>query len=795
MIYLLIIVLITMLVYSIKTEKNIYNPLTIFSSIWLIISIFNSFKLYGLYPTSNKAFILLILGMLSFTIGFYLSKYKLKKKTEPKKKQEKNITINWYIVRILIFIGIILTGLLSIKVLTLLFTGTPYSSIRGMYYSYGDSIPLIPNNTLFTLYDWTTSSLIYALTIVNVVGIFYCKEKDKKSIIGMIIFYILYIFSCSGRTTLINLLLSLAILTIINYKNINKKHKKNIIITFAVITFIIFGITTIRTINQSNDSINNAYSYFSISMPMFSFWVDYIDTNNWITYGYATIYGIYLIIQKLVKVIFGYKFPNAELLFQMMNKPQSAWIPMFESTSERFNAYTTMFYNFYLDFRIPGIIILTMLYSFVISKIYQKVIKKEKNMILTYIYIILLLGLINSFIRWPFSGVTAIAALILPVVLFKEEKQNNNQGKKVLVFGITDNPGGVESVIMNYYKNINKKIVQFDFLCNTEKVVYSDEIKELGGEIHIITARSKNIIKYYKELNDFYKKNAHKYKAIWVNVCSLANIDYLIFAKIYNIPIRIIHSHNSQNMDSKLRGIVHKINKLYISKIATDFWSCSNQASNWFYSKKIINSEKYMMINNAIDLERFKYSEDKRKLYREKLKLNKKIVYANIGRLHFQKNQIFLLDIFYEIKKTQQNAVLLIIGQGEEEENLKQKIKELGIEDSVNLMGVRNDIPDLLNAIDYMIFPSLFEGLSLTLLESQASGLPTFVSNTCDKQTNMSPEYHVIDLEESAEEWARKITTTKIKYERNNIVFSKSIREKGFDIKTESKKLERFLGD
>ena len=162
--------------------------------------------------------------------------------------------------------------------------------------------------------------------------------------------------------------------------------------------------------------------------------------------------------------------------------------------------------------------------------------------------------------------------------------------KKVLVFGITDNPGGIESVIMNYYRHFDKKSISLDFLCNTEIVAYEEEIKSLGGNIYKICARSKNYRQYKKNMIDFYKKNANKYDSIWVNVCSLANIDYLKYAKKYGISKRIIHSHNSQNMDSKLRGMLHKFNRLFIGNIANIYWSCAKDSSPWFFKKKIMNS-------------------------------------------------------------------------------------------------------------------------------------------------------------------------------------------------------------
>ena len=194
--------------------------------------------------------------------------------------------------------------------------------------------------------------------------------------------------------------------------------------------------------------------------------------------------------------------------------------------------------------------------------------------------------------------------------------------KRILVFGITDFPGGIESVIMNYYRNIDKNKIQFDFLCNTENVAYEDEIKKLGGVIYRIPARSKGYFKYKKSINNFFKNYHDKYDAIWVNVCSLANIDYLKIAKKYNIKTRIIHCHTSQNMDSKLRGILHKFNKLFLKKYATNFWSCSASSSSWFYSKSIMNSNKFKIIKNAIDLDKFIFNNKIREEYRRDMKID-----------------------------------------------------------------------------------------------------------------------------------------------------------------------------
>ena len=362
---------------------------------------------------------------------------------------------------------------------------------------------------------------------------------------------------------------------------------------------------------------------------------------------------------------------------------------------------------------------------------------------------------------------------------------------KILVFGITENPGGVESVIMNYYRNIDREKIQFDFLCNSEVVAYEQEILKLGGNIYRITARSKNYKKYREDLKEFFKRHAKEYTTIWVNVCSLANIDYLKYAKKYGIKYRIIHSHNSQNMDSKIRGILHRINRILIKKYATDFWACSKDAGNWFYNKKIIKSNRYLIVNNAIDTDKYKYNTEIRDEYRKKLKLEDNLVIGNIGRLHFQKNQIFLLKIFEEIYKKNKNAKLLIIGQGEDENLLKEECKKRNLQDKVMFLGVRNDIPQLLQAMDIFIFPSLFEGLPLTLLEAQVSGLPIYTSkDVIPENIKMSDNLEFISLEKNEKEWAEIILQKK---EILRCSKDREIKEKGYDIKVEAKKIEKYF--
>lgn len=369
--------------------------------------------------------------------------------------------------------------------------------------------------------------------------------------------------------------------------------------------------------------------------------------------------------------------------------------------------------------------------------------------------------------------------------------------KRVLIVGFTENPGGIENVIMNYYRAMDKENIQFDFLCNTSKIAYEEEIKLLGGKIFKISSRTNNYKKYKKDMKAFFENNANNYIAIWVNFCNLTNLDYLKYAKKYKINYRIMHSHNSQNMASKVHLIVHMINKIFVEKYATHFWACSDDAGRWFFNSKIMKSDKYRIVNNAIDMDKFGFSLETRNEMRKKLDLDGKFVIGNIGRLHFQKNHTFILDIFKEILNKNKNVVLLLVGQGEEKENIERKIKELEIENNVKMLGIRKDIPELLHAMDIFLFPSVFEGFGLALLEAQGSGVKCFTSkDVVPEDVNVTNNVKFISLEKDAKYWAEEILNdlSEISDRETNIIEIKKIMsEKGYDIKTEAMKLQKYF--
>ncbi len=366
---------------------------------------------------------------------------------------------------------------------------------------------------------------------------------------------------------------------------------------------------------------------------------------------------------------------------------------------------------------------------------------------------------------------------------------------KVLVFGMTENPGGVESFIMNNYRKINKNSINFDFLCNTtNKVAFEDELKESGSKVFHIFPRRKNPVRFYRELNKFFKENANNYDCAWINLNTLVNIEYLKIAKKYGIKRRIVHSHNSRNMDTGLKGKVtywfHSKHKKKIDNYATDYWACSSMAANWFYPQDILN--KVQIIKNGIDVERVSFNENKRKEIRKKNNItDDTLVIGNVGRLHFQKNQTFALEILNELVNHTNNkkTKLILVGQGPDEQMLKEKSKELNLTENVIFTGVQNDIQGWLSAFDIFIFPSLFEGLGIAGLEAEANGMPVFAANNATpEELKINNNFHFLNLNDGIKKWARDIKNSPLQRE-NRKTIEENFKTSGYNIDESVKKV------
>lgn len=326
--------------------------------------------------------------------------------------------------------------------------------------------------------------------------------------------------------------------------------------------------------------------------------------------------------------------------------------------------------------------------------------------------------------------------------------------RKILVVGMTDNPGGIETLLLNVMASARDDGYKFDFIANVPELAFENEIKSLGSEVFHICSRHNNRFRFYSDLKVIFQEHASQYYAVWENANSLANIDYLIYAKRYGIPIRIVHAHNSRNSEGMIRGTLHGVNRMRVKNIATHFWSVSDEASEWFFGKSYKSLPNYKVITNAIDTKRFAFSDDIRFSLRDQLNIPMSaVVFGNVGRLHAQKNQSFAIDIFAAYNRINPDSRFLILGKGELEEELKKQAVHLGIDDKVVFMGAVDNSKPFYDIMDLFLFPSQFEGLPIALLEAQANGLPCLISDSISSSANVNNNIIGLSLHEPIDRW------------------------------------------
>lgn len=349
--------------------------------------------------------------------------------------------------------------------------------------------------------------------------------------------------------------------------------------------------------------------------------------------------------------------------------------------------------------------------------------------------------------------------------------------------------GGAESFILNTYRNINIDYLQFDFVTRGHNIPdIENEVRQKGGKIYNLAPFPKHFIKNYMMLKKIIKGNKGQYQAIHVHANSLLYLLPLKLAKKYKIPIRIIHSHNTEPAKPYYK-LLHYINRFRVKKYVNIKLACSQSAGKWMFGKS-----KFEVIHNAIDLSKFTYNEEVRIAYRERFHVSDRLVIGNVGRLVRQKNQEFLLDIFFEIKRKQE-AVLMIIGEGELEKRLREKAESLGIINDIIFLKNITDTYNYLQMMDVFVMPSLYEGLSVSLVEAQASGMGVVMSDTVTGETVLIEEnVCLISLEEKAGVWADRTIKMYEKCKDKRTPYTSRMTQKGFNIREEIKRIEKMYG-
>jgi len=345
---------------------------------------------------------------------------------------------------------------------------------------------------------------------------------------------------------------------------------------------------------------------------------------------------------------------------------------------------------------------------------------------------------------------------------------------------------------MNYYRNIDKDKIQFHFLCDEDSTnIPYEEIEKMGGKVIIIPPYQR-LFEYQKELYRIFKEN--NYEIVHSHISTLS-VFPLRIAKKAGVPIRIAHSHSTSNKKEWKRNLIKNILRPFSKLYANQFFACSELSGRWLFGEKAFKNGKIKIINNAIDLEKFKFNKEKRNEIRKKLKMDKNIILVgHIGRFVTQKNHEFLIDVFNEIikKRKQENfdSKLILIGQGNLKENIIEKIKYLGLQDYVIFTGQTTNVSDYYNAMDIFVLPSLYEGLPVVGIEAQANGLLCEFSTDMTKETKVLNTTKFISLKETAKKWAEIILEDYKNFKRKNSF--DEMTKKNFNIKEEAKKLEKY---
>ena len=341
--------------------------------------------------------------------------------------------------------------------------------------------------------------------------------------------------------------------------------------------------------------------------------------------------------------------------------------------------------------------------------------------------------------------------------------------------------GGLETMIMNYYRNIDRSKVQFDFLTHREeRWDYDDEIEKLGGKIYRLPRLNPFNPNYIKALDGFFKEHK-EYKIVHCHQDCLSGIP-LKYAKKNGVPLTIAHSHNA-NQDKNIKYLVKLAAKKNIGKYSDHLFGCGKEAGEWMF-----NTSDFEILNNAIDTKKYIYNEEKSLEMKEKLGVTDKFVGGHVGRFRPQKNHSFIIDIFKEVCEKEPNSILLLVGDGPLEEEIKKKVHDLGLEDKVKFLGSRDDVNDLMQAMDVFILPSLYEGFGIVLIEAQASGLKCVISESIPTDAIISEKVKQLSLGDDISTWAKEILSSKS--ERKEGI--EDIEKSKYDIKSNAKWLENF---
>lgn len=334
--------------------------------------------------------------------------------------------------------------------------------------------------------------------------------------------------------------------------------------------------------------------------------------------------------------------------------------------------------------------------------------------------------------------------------------------KRILCILSGMNAGGAETFLMKIYRNIDRTLYQMDFCINVkEKCFYEDEILDLGGIIYRIPSKSENLSEFKKQLSNIIKSNG--YDRVFRITSSAMGFMDLKIARKAGAKICVARSSNSSDGEDFKSKFMHSLGKMLYTRYVDVKIAPSDLAAVYTFGKRAYKNGKVNILNNAIDLDIYKFDNDSRIKIRSEFNIDEKTrVIGHIGRFSQQKNHSFLLDIFKSYNEQIPDSVLMLVGKGELENEIREKAKLLKIEDRIIFTGVRSDIPDLLSSMDIFVFPSFYEGMPNTVIEAQATGLPCIIADTITRKADITGLVNYLPLGD-ANDWRDAVLQTEIK--------------------------------
>lgn len=353
--------------------------------------------------------------------------------------------------------------------------------------------------------------------------------------------------------------------------------------------------------------------------------------------------------------------------------------------------------------------------------------------------------------------------------------------KRILQVMSSLHGNGTETAIMNIYRMIDRTKFQFDFLIfDDQNMDFYDEIRSLGGTIYIVPNRRKSMWGYLIKCFLFFKENASKYDVIHLNFCYLSLLWPFLLARLNKIPMRIIHSHSSNYVGGKLNLYLHKLLRRLDIALSNEYIACSHEAKKWFYNRTKAEG-KCRMIPNGINLSSFSFDKKIREQYRADLNLKyDEVALGQVGYFSPVKNHKFSIELIGHLRMSIPDIKLFFIGKGgENEQEIKNIVEASGLHNNIIFLGYRTDINNLFQAIDILIHPSLFEGLPLTLVEAQASGMKVITSDNVSRDSKFTDNIEFLPIDQGVDLWMKQILSS---YNYERLVSSAQLQNSPYNI-------------